>query len=683
MKKITSLLLFLILSVNMQSYAQDSDAETLLKLKKVVADKMRCTSDSVYLMKDFQNNLMNTSVLNENYNNLRRMTSPEDEKFILPHFAPFYHGVASGDPLSDRVIIWTRVTPSDTNNNSPITVRYYVSVTMDFSQILQQGSVVTDTSRDYTVKVDVGGLQPDTYYYYFFESGGKKSIVGRTKTTAVGPYANAKIILLTGSDYRRGYFNGLANISEKDDIDLVFHSGDYIYEQGGGPPDRVHDPDAEIYRLQDYRTRISQYRLDTNLMRCHQLYPWVIIWDDHDIVVDAVSDTSFRHDANQFGLYKNRKHAAVKAFREWMPVRDDTTSFYKNFRKISLGNLVDMFIIDERLYDRDRFATGVTDSIYNSPTAKMLGPVQLSWLTHGLKTSTAQWKIVGGGLMFSQLQIASVPLIFENWDGYPAERNKVFDTLEQNHINNVVFLSGDFHCGFANDVARSPYNIFQYNPFNGNGSLAVEFLPPALASDNFDEGNDYGLGASNATLAEGVIKTANPHIKHVDLTHQGYVLLDITAQRAQGEFWYSQNILDPENTNESCGQIWADNNNANHLVQSTHVATPKPNVAVAPPFFPADSALSTDKEVVNPIILSYFPNPFASFCQMNYVVTSKTHMQMYLTNLEGHFIKNIMDEYQNLGNYNVFIDGRELARGPYLLVIETAAHQIVKKLVKN
>lgn len=677
------LIIFFFLFINQSiTFAQESDAETIMLLKLRISEEMKKTSDSVYLTKPLQINHTADEQVNDQYYTLKRISAEEDEKYINPLFAPFYHGVASGDPLSDRVIIWTRVTPSD-SLYYPVSVKYYVSASPDFSSIIRQGTVITDTSKDYTVKIDVDGLQADTYYYYYFEALGKNSLTGRTKTTANGTYSNLKLVLLTGSDYRRGYFNSLARLSERNDIDLIFHSGDYIYEQGGGPSDRLHEPDAEIYRLQDYRTRISQYRLDTMLMRCHQLYPWVIIWDDHDVVVDALRDTSYRHDATSFGLYKDRKNAAVKAFREWMPVRDDTASYYKNWRKTSFGNLADFYAVDVRLYDRDRFADDIFDTIYNHPDAKIIGPEQMDWLTSEMSGSQAQWKIVGGGLMFSQLKVASVPLVLENWDGYPYERNKIFDCIEQHNVDNTIFLSGDFHCSFACDVARTPYNILNYNPLNGNGSLAVEFLPPALASDNFDEGNDYGLGASNATLAANLIKSVNPHIKYVDLTGQGYVLLDITPQRAQGEFWFSQNILDPENTTETCAQIWKTNDQENHLTQTTHIAPAKPNVPAAPPFSP--TAFAGINEVSNklPIILSSYPNPFSAYTYLNFVLNEKSNLKVYITDSRGTEVMKILNQLLTPGNYTFYINGKNLDSGMYLLIIENNQQKLVHKLIKN
>jgi alkaline phosphatase D len=484
--KTIHIILFVILLLKFNSiFSQEiEDDETLIQLKKALAPHIK---DKVQESKK-------TTIVNKLPKDVYALQKKDNSTTTISNAClfPYLHGVASGDPLNDRVIIWTRVTPITASVTS-MQVNYELATDVNFTNIVSTGSIQTDSTKDYTVKFDVQSLNENTYYYYRFYTSGYYSIVGRTKTLPTSSISNIRLAFINCNDYRTGYFNPFYKIAERNDLDAVVHLGDYIYEGGGGPAGRLHDPNAEIWRLIDYRARLSQYHLDSNLRRCHQLYPWINIWDDHDIVVDAVRDTSERHDGS-FGSYQVRKYAAIKAFREWLPVRVvDSTDYYKNWRKFSFGNLLDLLMLDVRLYDRDRFATGTTDPIYNSPTAKMCGPTQLSWIKSELSSSNKKWKILANGLMFGQLKIAGIPLVFENWDGYNHERDDLFNHINSNNIDNVIVTSGDFHCSFANDIASNPYNIFNYNPFNGNGSLAVEFIPPSVSSDNFDRASDCAM----------------------------------------------------------------------------------------------------------------------------------------------------------------------------------------------
>jgi alkaline phosphatase D len=626
--------------------------------------------------------LLFCGVFGQNAEDTQKRNLQEDQ-LINPLMAPFYHGVASGDPLDTAVIIWTRVTPDDLGQIVSVSVFFEVADDVFFNNIVKHGVFVTDTARDFTVKIDVTGLLPDTYYFYRFMAFDKYSVTGRTKTTPSGNVSNIKLAVLTGSDYTKGYFSGLTKISQRNDIDAVIHTGDYIYEHGtfSNSP-RTHIPDAEIYVLQDYRTRLSQYRLDSSLQRCHQLYPWIIIWDDHDIVVDALRDTSYRHNP-AFGSYTLRKYSAVRAFREWIPCRDPLfvfeNDYFKNWKHIPFGGLMDLYMVDSRLYDRDRFADNIFDTLYNSPLAKIIGPEQLNWLKNHLTSSNAQWKFIGNGLMFSQFTAFGYPLVLENWDGYSFERNQILDHIKNNQINNIVFLSGDFHCSFAIDVAKNPYNIFDYNPFTGNGSLAVEFLPPSLTSDNFDEGNDFGLG--NAAVASGLIQIGNPHIKMAELEGHGYILVDITLQKTQAEFWYMADIIDPANHNEYLYEIWYSNNNENKLRKGTTISLPKPFQPDIPSSLPSQTNIVIHPEDM--VILSCYPNPFRDYCYMNIVSRGhiNAHISLYDSNL--NLVQIIFNGNLSNGNHKFRIIGDKLRSGVYFLLLQGDTFNKTIRVIKQ
>ena len=232
--------------------------------------------------------------------------------------APFYHGLASGDALHDKVIIWTRITPyyiySDT-----LEVNWYISDDSLFQNNVKSGKYLTTKEKDFTVKVDVVGLKSDVWHYYCFEFEGKKSIVGRTKTTPVKKIENKSIRLaiFSGSNYNAGYFNAYNCVGQRDDIDAVLHLGDYIYEYGtndyGKNKNRELFPDKELLTLQDYRQRYSHYRLDVDLQLAHQRFPWYIVWDDHEIANNSWTGGASNHNQGE-GEWERRKQNGKQAF---------------------------------------------------------------------------------------------------------------------------------------------------------------------------------------------------------------------------------------------------------------------------------------------------------------------------------------------------------------------------------
>jgi alkaline phosphatase D len=581
---------------------------------------------------------------------------------------PFYHGVASGDPLQNSVIIWTRVTPDDFN--STVEVDWYVSENISFTNVVQSGKVNTSSSRDFTVKVDVKNLEPGKYYYYLFKALGSYSVVGRTKTAPASGINRMRIGAVTCSDYRAGYFQAYEAMSKRNDLDIILHMGDYIYEGGGGPAERKHDPDFEIYTLAHYRTRYSQYRLDTMLQKCHQVHPFMTIWDDHDIVVDALRDTSFRHNP-AFGSYQNRKLAAITAAREWLPIRDpeDGGDIYKNWRNVSWGDLAEIIMIDVRLYDRDRFAANTSDTIYGKSDHRMMGPEQLRWFNETIKNTRSTWKITGNQLMFSHFGILGIPFVLENWDGYPYERNQIFNNLESNKINNLVFLTGDFHCSFANDVPRNPNNPFQYNRANGRGSLAVEFVLPSISGGNLDE-EFGGLDVLPPGFVEGGAQFINPHSKFIDLTEHGYVLLDVTKQRAQAEFWFQESIRQPGSVSERPGAIWYTINGENRLRKGNQISTPIDGIPIPPPYTPFEGNVNTNVQNQVATILGVYPNPFKNELAIHFNINQLSIVSIYLSDMQGKLVRMIQSPQQmNTGNYINYAVLDELPAGNYILTI--------------
>ena len=269
-----------------------------------------------------------TIILLQSNANLYATDYPNDRSLLDSIIQPFYHGVASGDPLQDRVIIWTRVT----TDTASVQVKWRMAKDSNMQNIVAQGVTTTDASKDYTLKVDVTGLQPDTYYYYEFEALGRYSQRGRTKTLPVGSVANFRIAVVNCSNYSFGYFNAYDAITKRNDVDLVIHLGDYIYEDGLRRGVSAIDtikrrtfPEYDAFDLGSYRQRYAWYRLDPSLRNLHQQFPMVVIWDDHEFANDAIADTSSYHNPATQGSWAVRKATAIRVFKEWIPMREDTS----------------------------------------------------------------------------------------------------------------------------------------------------------------------------------------------------------------------------------------------------------------------------------------------------------------------------------------------------------------------
>jgi alkaline phosphatase D len=600
------------------------------------------------------------------------------DDYINPQLAPFYHGVASGDPLNNAVIIWTRVTQPDSLSSLSINVDWEFASDINFNNVVQSGIITTDAEKDFTVKIDVQNLNSDTYYYYRFKAFNTYSIVGRTKTTPIVNIDKLRIAAISCSNYQEGYFSAYKVLADRSDLDAILHLGDYIYENEFDNKSREHQPRFEAYDLLHYRQRYSQYRLDKDLMRCHQVHPMIIIWDDHDIVVDALRDTSFRHNPS-YGLYSERKFGAIKAAREWLPIRDIDNNFFKNWRKLNFGNLADVMMIDARLYDRDNWPADINDTLYGSANAKFLGPEQLNWLNNEIKNSNATWKIIGNGLMIAQLNsFGPNPAVMENWDGYPYERNLFYDNLINNNIDNVVFVTGDFHCSFSCNLTKDPKDTVAFNAATGDGSLAVEFIVPSISGSNYDED---GADSLFAIAAADLIKAVNQHIKFAELTGHGYVLLDIDSNRTQAEFWHMKDIKVANNYKEQLVSIWQTENGENKLKTGTMFSVPKTNFGVVPDEPPFN--YSGFKKDSKPTLLTVTPNPFNAFIFCNYVLNEKTNITITLTDINNRVVENVNTGTQEKGNYFISVNTQQLSSGIYFINFQYNGEVLSKKIVKN
>jgi alkaline phosphatase D len=441
---------------------------------------------------------------------------------------PFYHGVASGDPLHDRVIIWTRVTPAD--SLPTIDVQWQVAHDEAFSSMVASNTFTTSPARDYTVKIDVTGLEPDRIYFYRFNAFGKTSEVGRTKTTPATAKDSLTFAVVSCSNWEFGYFNAYSRIAEKE-LDAVLHLGDYIYEYATGKYGdttigRFNLPPYEILSLQDYRTRHAQYRLDQGLRTVGKTHPFITIWDDHEFANNAYKQGAQNHQPEQEGDFAMRKAAAKQAYYEWIPIREGE----KLYRSFSYGTLAQLIMLDERIEGREVPPDTITAA---ASVRTMLGNNQLEWFEKELKTAST-WKVIGNQVIFSDILLRAVypkmPRNLDSWDGYQAEKKKIKEYILQNKINNVIFLTGDTHASWAIEVST---NVGQkYSPF------AVEFGTTSVSSANDDE---YHPADTVLKMERALLKT-NPHIKYLNDREHGYMLLTLYPQKAKVQWFYVETL---------------------------------------------------------------------------------------------------------------------------------------------
>ncbi|MEI6852145.1 MAG: alkaline phosphatase D family protein [Bacteroidota bacterium] len=457
----------------------------------------------------------------------QKSVDPFTNRILLnPIDAPFYHGVASGDALNDRVIIWTRVTP-DSSVTGPIAVSWKMATDTNFIHIINQGNTTADYHRDYTVKVDVTGLQPNTWYYYSFTALGKNSVIGRTKTTPVGDNDSIRFAVVTGSDYNAGYFNAYFDIARRNDIDAVLHLGDYIYEYEtngyGNNPDRGLEPPTEIIDTSDYRIRYAHYRLDPDLRYLHQQYPWYLIWDDHETANNSYKGGAENHNPATEGSWYARRDGAIEAYLEWIPIREhDVNEPLKIYRNVHFGNLLDLYFLETRYLARDDPSMSISD-----PNKTMMGQVQYDWLTNSLDSSQARWKVLANQVMMAPLAtIGQITVNTDQWDGYPAERSRLLNFVVNDSINNFVVLTGDIHTSWGNDLMYEAGTLLNPESYKSAGA---EFITPSISSPST---NSFlgGLGSTMLTLLL-------PHIQYSNIDKRGYMIFNLTKTRAQAD-WY-------------------------------------------------------------------------------------------------------------------------------------------------
>jgi len=619
--------------------------------------------------------------------NINSRTSDENLPFNST-LEPFYHGVASGNPLPDAVVIWTRITPTA---DQPIDVDWEMATDTAFANIIASGMYTTDIDRDYTVKLDVAGLNAATTYYYRFSALGGTSITGRTRTAPAGNSEHLKFAVASCNNYQSGYFSAFGRLAERNDIDAVLHLGDFIYEyQTGGygyteEVGRGHQPDHEILGLSDYRIRYSYYRLDDDLRRAMQQHPFILIWDDHEVANDAWLNGANNHTDNE-GDYADHKSAATQALFEWVPIRDNATQTV--YRSFSYGNMADVIMLDTRHEARAEQVDTLEDPTLTDPDRYLLGPEQMQWFKDGLTNSTATWKVVGNQIVFAQLFVEELDAAFfdgarhlflDTWYGYPTKREEVINHIVDNDIDNIVFLTGDVHISLSFDVSTAPRDTLVYNAESGMGSIAVEAITPSISSDNYDE----LFGAGVASLLASVFPQYNPHNKFIEVIQHGYIVLDLTDEKAQMDYYYLDNGMATPNSTESFFTGFYTNVNENYLNPTDVPAPPKATQQIPAPDPTADMTISTMIPNADILLLSVYPNPYYASVTLHYALAQTQNVRIALYDATGKLVKTLHNDRQIAGNYDLRFAASDLASGMYFLHLNTENGGVVRQLIKE
>lgn len=513
--------------------------------------------------------------------------SGDNDGTITPDFvsvlADFLHGVASGDPLPDAVILWTRVTPE---TQGRALVSWEVAMDESFSNIVTSGSGETNADVDYTVKVDVTGLESATQYYYRFRVGDNLSPTGRTRTLPQGSVSSASFAVVSCSNYPAGYFNVYKEVAAQE-LDAVLHLGDYLYEYSrtGYASDnaaalgREVMPEGEILTLSDYRMRYAQYRTDEDLQAAHAAHPFLVVWDDHEVANDAWREGAQNHTEGEEGSFVDRRMAAIQAWYEWLPVRPPSSVQEIIYRRFQYGGLLDLLMLDTRIIGRDEqheyseFATGgmidvpAARAAFGDTNRTLLGATQLDWLREQLSGSSARWQVLGQQVLFGRYHLpapimealdpslgtpdglakgtaavlaaitaknktpedrtpeeqalldSAIPYNLDAWDGYEAERDSLLAFAQQNG-SKLVALAGDTHNAWNTQLTTPQGDV-----------VGVEFATASVSSP----GLDGILGADNAGLFAPLVTTLVDDLKGANLLRRGYLYLQFDNDAVMAE----------------------------------------------------------------------------------------------------------------------------------------------------
>ena len=438
---------------------------------------------------------------------------------------PFTLGVASGYPTPGGFVLWTRLAPSDAADieairGQSVEVTWRIAADDAFRNIVAEGRVLADSDLAHSVHVEPDNLRPGRDYWYRFEAGGVASLVGRSRTAPATGERNARyrIAFASCQQYEQGWFTAYRDMATQP-LDLAIHLGDYIYESSWGARHVRHHTGAVPTTLPEFRDRYAQYKADPDLRAAHAAFPWMVIWDDHEVANDYTDDVSPRtRDPAQFRAIRA---AAYQAWYEHMPVpatfrpRSADARIHAHY---ALGDLVDISLVDGRQY-RSRYAclpgpsaSPLVDCAERLDTARsMLGTDQETWLMQRIRASTARWSVVAQTTLMAERDRGSGErhaFWMDGWDGYPASRGRLLDAMAAHPRNNAIVLSGDVHAFWAANLKRDFADP-------KSAVVATEFVGGAITSE----------GASAASINASIAR--NPHLRYGRADRRGYGVLSI------------------------------------------------------------------------------------------------------------------------------------------------------------
>ena len=463
-------------------------------------------------------------------------------------------------------MLWTRVTPRDLSSTQSIDVRWRVGADAALTRIISSGTTQTSAARDFTVKVDAAGLTPGATYYYAFDADGEQSPIGRTKTFPLRGANHMRFALVSCSNYPAGFFNVYASILKRPELDAVVHVGDYIYEfaegeyGAGAAIHRIPRPANEAITLRDYRMRYATYRGDPDLQEAHRQFPFILVWDDHELANNAWSGGAVNHNPEKGeGDWAARKAAAYQAYLEWMPIRESREPGIHLYRTFQFGGLVDLVMLDTRSL-RDQ-QVGPRSALLTAPKRSLMGDAQEAWMFDQLRASqraSTPWTLLGQQVMFARASLPGAPVTdTDAWDGYQAQRDRVLDFVEHEQLRNLVILTGDVHSSWGFDIARDPWQ--HYTPSTGAGSLAVELVTPAISSPP----PMMFASADGADMAAAV-RVALPHLKYLDSVHRGYTIVDVTPAAVKADWIFTPDVRVRSDAELAGGSLVCEHNSS-HL----------------------------------------------------------------------------------------------------------------------
>lgn len=443
---------------------------------------------------------------------------------------PFTLGVASGEPAADGFVIWTRLAPDPLGGGGmparPVEVDWVVAEDEGFRQVVRQGKALATPDWAHSVHVELTGLQPDRWYWYRFRLPEAESPVGRARTTpAGGAGEKLRFVFASCQRWEVGYYSAWRHAAQASP-DLILHLGDYIYEyqlRAGQNYIRTHDADA-TFTLADYRNRYALYKLEPELQAAHAACPWVVTWDDHEVINDYANDRPERQNPGQ--PFLDRRAAAYKAYYEHMPLRAAQRPSGPNlrlYRGVDWGGLARFHVLDDRQYrshqvckrpDRDGGSNTVGPECAErlNPTLTLLGREQEAWLAQQLTNSPAGWNVLAQQTLMATADWGGGRFWTDGWDGYPAARQRLVDVLGSGRVRNPVVIGGDVHTFYAADIhARA-----------GDPSspvVAPEFIGSSISS----------LGLQQRQVDQ--LRPHNPHIKLARSDIRGFALVEMDRRR--------------------------------------------------------------------------------------------------------------------------------------------------------